>query len=196
MVALLLLQLLRNVPCAGRLLDLSTQPAAPDFASTPVPGPRGPTVIPTWTFAADSGIVGSPAIDAAGKTLYFPSIGGYLYALDLLTGVASWSTPFLNTTIMSAVILSEPEETLYFLTRNAVDNTTSTLMAVDLLSGSTAWSYGTFLSATACSPALSLDRSMVLLTSLEGYMFAVNTSSGEVVWTTEHIGAPVLSCLL
>ena len=71
---------MRAAPARGDWTQFRGGPALSGVAADPLPA----RLALAWTFEAEDGVESSPAI--AGGTVYFGSLDGHLYALDLATG--------------------------------------------------------------------------------------------------------------
>lgn len=130
-----------------------------------------------WSRNIGSPPVGSPAI-APNGTIYIGNNGSF-FALSPADGSNAWGPIMLGNVQSSPAIA--PDGTLY------VSGSASDLKAFNS-DGTLKWDAGTIIS-TKSSPALSPDGATVYIGSDNGALYAVDTSNGNINWTTPF-GSP------
>lgn len=131
-----------------------------------------------WKFKTGSEVLSSPAV--SGDAVFVGSSDGYLYALDLSTGVLRWKFE------TGAEVVSSPAVaggTVY------VGSHDYHLYAIDERTGRLKWKHKTG-NAVRSSPSVSGDT--VFAGSNDGYLYAVNVSTGAMRWKF-RTGGPVIS---
>lgn len=165
----------------GQLLVGSSGPDNALYSLDPATG------LPKWQkpFVAPNHWVAPPLVE--GDTIYAPNNGGTLYALSLADGSMQWSLP-LGGALWGAPVSNGK---LVFVT--SLDHF---LYAVDPEQRSVAWKLRLGGSAPG-SASVSPDGNTVYVGSFGKKVFAVDTASGAVKWSTEVKnwvwGAPTLN---
>ena len=148
-------------------------------------GSSGVNTCPTWTFTADSAIVGRVVLSGGGETAYVSTLGGTVYALDGATGAVRWSTSIGSSSGGGPALA---EGMLYVPTR------TGGLVAVDAATGAVQWSGSTgSTSPIITQPAV--GGGVVFVAASDGTVAALDaagcgSTSCDPLWTTDA-GAPV-----
>lgn len=134
------------------------------------------TGIEEWIFTGANGyFIGQAALD--GEMIYAPSNDGNLYALDkngnlvwqFKTGHYIWAQPQVTT---DAVFIGSMDHSVYALSKD----------------GEELWSYK-MGGAVVGAPILSEDGSTLFVGSMGKEMIALDTSSGDVLWTYDANGS-------
>ncbi len=108
-----------------------------------------------------------------------------LYSIDELTGYINW-THLTTGGVWGEVVVDTTTNTLY----TSVGNPTPHVDALNVTTGALIWEFtpATFGSNDDVGAPLSLANGMVYVNSKSGIIYALNKSSGSVVWSTQ-IGA-------
>lgn len=123
----------------------------------------------------------TPAIDAEAGLVVVGSWDHNLYALDIENGEVVWSFD-TGADVQGSAALDVENRLVFQGSRGPQD----TLFAIDLDSGEEVW--GVDLGAITSSPALSGDRSRVVVGTLDQRVVAVEAANGRVVWTFDADG--------
>lgn len=136
-----------------------------------------------FTFAADGEIFGSPAIDSNG-TLYFGTTfgGRSLYAIDSLTGKLKWRFQGATDGIESspAVVEQGSDITVYAASLDGVVYAVDGATGAKKADSSAARANDAFI---ASSPVLNLAGTVLYIGSVDGRLYAFNTSDLSLLWS-------------
>lgn len=124
--------------------------------------------------------VTSTAILGRYNRVYYGASDGYLYSLSQVTGNILWSYNLIS--IFASPALNDDANMLF-----AVSAGDGTLRCFDALAGHILWSYqlGYYVSGSFFFFGPVLDSSSVYAVSETGDVFALNQSTGGLVWSTQ-----------
>ncbi|MEK6573256.1 MAG: PQQ-binding-like beta-propeller repeat protein, partial [Chloroflexota bacterium] len=128
-----------------------------------------------WTVKADGWVWSTPLI--AGDTLYFGDLAGSIYSLNAVKGSVNWKSQ-LGGSVRGAPALSG--ETLVIPADNGI------VYAVNTADGSTAWQTEIDLrnaDRLLANPVVAGDAVLIAAMNAEMLVYALNISSGDVLWT-------------
>ncbi len=184
--------------------NLRVTAANTSFYGNPVVGPDGtiyhgsdendkqlyainPDGTEKWRAPLDSGVYGSPALDAAGN-IYLVTLAGGVYAFTP-TGSPLWTRQQSGGNVSSSVALSADGRAFYYA---GYDNK---LYARSTSSGALLWSYPLATEVRASSPAVD-SNGVIYIGCYDGQVYAVNADGSlkRVYHTGDVIrSAPVLA---
>ncbi|MDP7976916.1 MAG: PQQ-binding-like beta-propeller repeat protein, partial [TACK group archaeon] len=133
-----------------------------------------------WSLSVDSPIGATASY--AGGNFYFGTLGGYMYSVSS-SGRVNWKT-YLGSSVQTTPVVTG--DSVYVAT---IDGKIYCLTA----SGDVSWVYRTNSQITT-SPLVSSDG-VVYDASEDGYIYALNSSTGSLIWQYQA-KAPVISSLL
>jgi outer membrane protein assembly factor BamB len=125
-----------------------------------------------WRFSADSGLVSTPAV--AGDVVLVAGFGSTVYGVDIDSGSEEWSFRAENWIWGRPVIDGS---------RAYVADFDGKVHALDVSNGQPAWSLDVGRGTLRASPAL-VDGTL-LVSSDDGWLVGVNTSSQSTRWETQ-----------
>lgn len=135
-------------------------------------------------FEAESGeadIKGTPALSATRGLVVFGTWDHHVYALDIETGAERWSFD-AGGSMQSSAALDDVNGRV-FIGRSGSG---PSFFAIDLDSGQQLWS--ATLGSVTSSPAISGDRSRIVVGTADGRVVALEAETGEIVWEFETDG--------
>jgi len=124
------------------------------------------------------GLYGDLGVSEDGATVYVPSFGGWLFALETATGETRWSVDFKDAIIGGVAV---DGDMLYFGT------TGEHVFAVDASSGETRWTFDADGEVWA-APALTDDA--IYVTSMGGHLYKLDRD-GKEQWVFDNTGAGI-----
>lgn len=163
--------------------------------STPAIGPDGRVYIGSsgrfyaftsagvqkWYFTVSGDVSSSPILNTDGTTVYIGSRGGYLYALNPGTVNSTSATRRWQASVgdmhMTSPVLSANGDTIF-------TGGGSTLWAINTSNGVARWTYPLGVGMTS-SAALSPNGSTVYIGAYDGNLYAVNATTGNLVWKVQ-----------
>lgn len=129
-----------------------------------------------WTFTADRGIHGTALV--VGDSVFWGDYEGVLYSANKRTGKPNWVLP-LGQTIGSSPLYDKGSIYIAVETFNPPDGFVA---KIDAKTGELQWKSTLFGEQAHSSPALSEDGKLVFVGSNNGYLNALDTASGKIVW--------------
>lgn len=142
-----------------------------------------------WSLETGGAVESAAAVGEDG-TVFCPSWSGYVYAVDGATGSVKWKFATLGAGENSGgtsptSIASKPaiglNGTVYVTTpAEYVDGVAHTVYAINGSTGTALWT--AFAGAVTSSPALSADGAVLYVSSNDGYILALDTSTGQTKW--------------
>jgi outer membrane protein assembly factor BamB len=128
----------------------------------------------------------TPAIDDESGVALVGTWDQNLYALDLENGETVWAFS-TNGKIQGSAAIDAENRRVFQGSRGSGE----TFFAIDLDTGEKLW--GRNLGSVSSSPAISGDRSRIVVGTNDGRVVALDADTGETVWTFETDGAVTAS---
>lgn len=137
-----------------------------------------------WRFRTGFGVWSSPTL--SGRVAFFGSSDHRVYAVDVATGAQVWSFATGGEVLSSPAVSPDGGRVL-------VGSFDKKLYAIDAATGVEVWSVAAE-SGVYSSPAFSRDGEVAYVGSLgaDGHVYALNASTGRVLWRAAGGGAPAL----
>jgi outer membrane protein assembly factor BamB len=137
-----------------------------------------------WSAFVPAKLTSSPSLE--GRTLYFASYGGYVYALDSRTGTEHWRSPTLVDLFQSRGFYAAPAIAWGRVFIGGLDGR---MYAFGQRTGRLLWTHG--VSGSVYSSAALWHRS-VFAGSFHGGLYALDAATGKVEWQFDPPGSHVL----
>lgn len=134
-----------------------------------------------WTFTA-GGSFDAPAPAVVNGVVYIGSRDGNLYAIDAVTGTQLWVTQLNQPILTSPVVTNNIVYQITAVTGSANIN------AINATNGAVLWTT-TIGQVNFEAPAV--VNGMLYVGSYDGYMYALNTTTGELVWKSHSDGGNI-----
>ncbi len=129
-----------------------------------------------WSYSTEAPVASSPI--TYGSNVIFGSDDGYLYCLDVVTGLPRWKTK-ADDRIRSSPFLDLASQTLF------VGSYDRGIYAINTLDGTVKWKVTTG-GLIASSPVV--YKNLVYVGSYDKKLYAIEMSTGKVVWENEING--------
>jgi outer membrane protein assembly factor BamB len=147
---------------------------------------------PVWFFATGMSVKSSPAV--ANGRVFVGSLDGTFYALNESSGQQFWTYPLSGKQIVSTPAADSDSVYVGTVWQGSPGGT---VYAFNQFSGgSPKWQFAA-TSPFSSSPAVSVERNLVLIGSDAGQMYALNRTSGSSVWSRAigsiNMSSPTLS---
>jgi outer membrane protein assembly factor BamB len=153
--------------------------------------PLGPFISPKpkWSFKTGGKVISSPTLSSDGKTVFFGSDDGKLYALTTADGKQVWSAD-LGGEVRASPLLTADGSTLI------VTNVNGNIRALSAADGSKVWGPINLGTAVDGSLTLSPDGSTFYVAGAASVMYAIpatGSNAGKQVTTTFYLTGPAVS---